>query len=193
MGDLLAQKRKKPTRMTFTWMCMRCLLNSLQALLKITTTIFPTTLIPLTNSIFVNYIFVSLLEQNFFTERYWIGATISIWKSQWIIHESNIQGFTCRPRARCSATCSMVAAGKACRPSSFLFSIRSLSDCSPPYSMARQLVPSLAVVKARKPEREQTTKGYQSSITSPLMIWILNDQLSWVLLLWSKDIIMSYF
>ena len=84
MGDLLAQRRKKPTRMTFTWMCMRCLLNSLQALLKITTTIFPTTLIPLTNSIFVNYIFVSLLEQNFFTERYWIGATISIWKS----HES---------------------------------------------------------------------------------------------------------
>lgn len=59
--------------------------------------------------------------------------------------------FTWRPRATCSATFSMLAAGKAFRPSSFLFSIRSLRDCSPPYSMARHLDPSLAVVKARNP------------------------------------------
>lgn len=45
----------------------------------------------------------------------------------------------------------MLAAGKALRPSSFLFSIRSLRDCSPPYSMARHFDPSLAVVKARNP------------------------------------------
>lgn len=45
----------------------------------------------------------------------------------------------------------MFAAGKAFRPSSLLFSIRSLRDCSPPYSMAKHLEPSLAVAKARKP------------------------------------------
>lgn len=58
---------------------------------------------------------------------------------------------TWRPRATCTATFSMSAAGNAFRPSSLLFSIRSLRDFSPPYSIARHLEPSLAVVNARKP------------------------------------------
>lgn len=56
---------------------------------------------------------------------------------------------TFSPLAMLKATLKIVAAGKGPNRSALLSSIKSLRDFSPPYSMARHMLPSLASVNAR--------------------------------------------
>lgn len=71
-----------------------------------------------------------------------------------IVHQSYLKYnsiVTFSPLAMCRATLRITAAGKG-RPLSLLrSSIKSFRDFSPPYSIARHRLPSLASVKARYP------------------------------------------
>ena len=64
-------------------------------------------------------------------------------------HSKHNSIVTFNPLAMFKATFKIMAAGKGSRLSLFRSSIKSFRDFSPPYSIARHRLPSLALVKAR--------------------------------------------
>lgn len=72
----------------------------------------------------------------------------------------------------CKATLRMVEAGKGPWCCALLSSIRSLRDFSPPYSMARHMLPSLASVNARYPSMTHTVlllRGLWKPMFNPML------------------------